>query len=113
MSLTAEFTAEARRAEHGRAVTSTSCARWRDHLALLLERAGRGDEDAFLQFYDLTSGVAYRAMRLRYDDPETAEAATHALYVRAWDLAPRQATSGLSPLAWLLSGPTEPIATAC
>ncbi len=113
MSLTAEFTAEARRPQQGAEATSTSCAGWREHLAHLLDRAGRGDQDAFLAFYDQTSGVAYRAMLQRYDDPQTAEAATHALYVRAWDLAPRQARSGLSPLAWLLSGLTDPIPKAC
>lgn len=113
MSFTAEFANETRWAHRSDADTRAACARWRDHLALLLVRAGRGDEDAFARFYDLTSGVAYRAMCQRYDDRAAAEAATEALYLRAWDLAPRHAGSGLSPLAWLLSGLAGPVATAC
>lgn len=111
MSLTAEFTNE-HRSTSGLRPTGRDCAQWRERLALLLDRAGRGDQAAFAEFYDLTSGVVYGAMRRRYD-AAAAASATHALYLRAWQDAPQQATSGLSPLAWLLAWPAVPMSTAC
>lgn len=116
MSLTAEFLADHPATSPVRP-SGRDCVQWRERLTLLLERAGRGDHASFGEFYDLTSAVAYRAMCERFRDPAAAEAATHSLYLRAWREAPRQASSGLSPLAWLLSGhlvvSAEPIATAC
>ncbi len=116
MSLTAEFMADHPATSPVRPA-SRDCVQWRERLRLLLERSGRGDHAAFLEFYDLTSVVAYRAMLDRYADPAAAEAATHALYLRAWQDASQQTSSGLSPLAWLLagllSGLIDPVATAC
>ncbi len=79
------------------------CSRWRDHLAGLLRRAASGDTDAFMEFYDHTSAVAYRVVLSRLADPVVADAATQALYVHAWDRAETHADSGLSPMTWLLS----------
>lgn len=72
------------------------------HLADLLARAGRGDADAFMRFYDDTSGAAYRLARAVCPDAAAAEELTRSLYVRAWTHAAQHAESGLSPVAWLV-----------
>lgn len=90
------------------------CARWREHLADLLADAAAGDEQAFMRFYDHTSGVAYGVALRRSADPVAAREATRALYLRAWQHVHGYAGSGLSPLAWLLSSELpHPVSTAC
>jgi len=91
-----------------------TCASWRERLGDLLDRAADGNTDAFMQFYDCTSGFAYRVMRSRVASPVVAEKATRALYLDAWDRAATYRTSGLSPLAWLLVGLSPaPVLRAC
>lgn len=91
-----------------------SCAQWREHLADLLADAAAGDEQAFMRFYDHTSGVAYGVALRRSADPVAAREATRALYLQAWQQVHGYAGSGLSPLAWLLSSELpHPVSTAC
>lgn len=116
MSLTAEFIAEKRWVhdrEQQAVAERPACTQWRERLTDLLARAGQGDRSAFMEFYDHTSAVAYRAALTRYADPVAAQAATQALFVRAWERARTHATSGLSPLAWLLTVPATPTLRAC
>jgi RNA polymerase sigma-70 factor (ECF subfamily) len=80
----------------------------RQHLADLLTRAAAGDTAAFMRFYDLTSPTAYRVARALTADAPAAEALVCSLYLRAWTHASEHGSSGLSPLAWLLAGASEP-----
>ena len=84
-------------------------------LADLLAAAAEGDTDAFMRFYDCTSGYAYalEMQRARGRNLRTparrirvlAEEATARRFVEAWRHAADQCTSGRSPLAWLLTLP--------
>ncbi len=79
----------------------------------LLARASLGDVDAFMRFYDATSGYAFalgvaRARVTGRDRATVLEAASDATvrrFTRAWEDAAEHRSSGLSPLAWLLSLP--------
>ena len=72
-------------------------------LRRLLVRAATGDVEAFLDFYDATCAVTWRLELCRQGDPAAAKASTTRRYVGAWVHAARQAGSGLSARAWLLS----------
>ncbi len=74
-------------------------------LRTLLTRAGRGDLEAFMAFYDATCDLVWRLELCRWPTRETAEAASSARFSVAWKRAGQQATSGLSPRAWLLGLP--------
>ena len=78
-------------------------ARIRDELAQLLARAARGDTAAFMTFYDRSSPTAYHLVLALCGDPGRADDHVQRLYALAWARAGEQASSGLSPLAWLLS----------
>lgn len=71
--------------------------------ASLLQRSARGDVDAFMRFYDATCAVTYRWALLIDADRERAGRRTCAIYERAWRSAAQQPSSGLSPLAWLIT----------
>ena len=91
----------------------------------LLARASLGDVDAFMRFYDATSGYAFAldVARARVTGRggatalEAASDATARRFTRAWEDAAEHRSSGLSPLAWLLSlpisaaGPMESVGT--
>jgi hypothetical protein len=90
-------------------------------LGRLLARAARGDTGAFMRFYDATSRCAFglalakaRARGLRGGQAEReAMVESEVCYVRAWARSHEHATSGLSPLAWLLSLPALTDEAAC
>lgn len=72
-----------------------------DRLVALLTRSARGHEDAFAEFYDLTSarvhGVILRVLR----SPEHAAEVTQEVYVEAWRQSARFDVRKGSVLAWL------------
>ena len=72
-------------------------------LARLLALSASGDTDAFMRFYDLTSPVVYRYVRLVSPDRAAVDDLARDIFLRAWATAASQAASGLSPLAWLLA----------
>ncbi|WP_246004959.1 hypothetical protein [Nocardioides marmorisolisilvae] len=80
-------------------------------LADLLTRAAGGDTDAFMRFYDATSGQVFCLALTRARSRGLRGAGVHAAadrdvedaYVHAWARCAEHAGSGLSPLAWLLS----------
>jgi hypothetical protein len=80
----------------------------------LLVSAAAGDVDAFMRFYDATSRWVFalervRAVRCGRDRRQVRAAAVRASgarFVQAWTSAADQESSGLSPLAWLLTLPT-------
>lgn len=80
-----------------------------DHLV----RAAAGDTESFMRFYDATSGYAFdlaltraRTLGLRRAAARAfAEREVEARYTRAWLHCVEQGSSGLSPLAWVLTLP--------
>ncbi|WP_245717321.1 ECF RNA polymerase sigma factor SigK [Nocardia jejuensis] len=71
-------------------------------LAALVSAVGTGDQQAFTDFYRLTShrvfGLAVRMLRNR----STAEEVTQEVYLQAWTLADRYDERMSSPMGWLL-----------
>ncbi|MCX6395481.1 MAG: hypothetical protein NTV23_03250 [Propionibacteriales bacterium] len=82
--------------------------------AELLQRSAAGDVDAFMSFYDQTCAVVFEWALRSQRDRARAEDLTRALYARAWVSASDHASSGISPLAWLISiaPPRNPVAPA-
>ncbi|MEL7159016.1 MAG: ECF RNA polymerase sigma factor SigK [Actinomycetota bacterium] len=66
----------------------------------LLAAVGRGDEDAFGRFYDLTAarlhGIVLKVVR----NPALAEEITQEVYLEIWRLAPRFDPSRGSAIGW-------------
>ena len=75
----------------------------KDELIDLLQQIARGDEQAFRQFYDLTSarlfGVALKLLKRR----DWAEDVTQEVYVRVWYHAREYHNGRGSPMTWLIS----------
>lgn len=68
--------------------------------ASALQRAGRGDEAAFAEFYDAVSTVVYGTVLRVIRNPAMAEEVTQDVFVELWRLAPRYEPSKGSPAAW-------------
>lgn len=83
----------------------TPASPWTDRATLeaLLRDAADGDIAAFLAFYDATSHLVWRLESRRWRSERAAREATSRRFVAAWERAGEQATSGLSPRAWLLA----------
>lgn len=83
-------------------------------LADELARAASGDTEAFMRFYDATSGYVFglalaraSARGLHGDTARiVAEREVESWYVRAWSRSAQHRGSGLSPLAWVLTLPS-------
>lgn len=60
-----------------------------DPLAALMQRAGRGDQDAFAELYDATAGLVHGIVRRVVRDPAQSEEVTQEVFVEIWRLAPR------------------------
>jgi len=73
------------------------------HLAELLKRSSRGDENAFAEWYDATStrafGLAVRVLR----DRAQAEEVTQESYLDCWRQAARFDVARGSAISWLLT----------
>lgn len=70
-------------------------------LAELLERAARGDQDAFARLYDDTVPRVYGLVLRVVRDPALAEDVTRRVFVGAWLQAGHYDASRASVLAWL------------
>lgn len=72
-----------------------------DPLALALVEAGRGDDAAFGEVFDLASplvhGIVLRVVR----DPAMAEEVTQEVFLELWRLAPRYETGRGSAKSWI------------
>ncbi len=66
-----------------------------------LVRAGRGDQAAFADVYDLTSASAYGIVLHIVRDPSIAEEITQEVYVEVWRLAPRFSPDKGTAKAWI------------
>lgn len=65
-----------------------------------LQRAGRGDESAFAEFYDLASGIVHGTVLRVVRDPSIAEEVTQEVFVELWRQAARYDSIKGSPMAW-------------
>jgi RNA polymerase sigma-70 factor (ECF subfamily) len=72
-------------------------------LAELLKRASRGDEGAFAEFYDATSGRAFGLAVRVLRDRAQAEEVTQEAYLDCWRQAARFDAARGSALSWLLT----------
>ena len=70
------------------------------HPETAIERAGRGDQAAFAEFYDEVSGVVYGTTLRVLRNPAIAEEVTQDVFLELWKLAPRYDRSKGSPKAW-------------
>lgn len=70
------------------------------HPEMAIERAGRGDQAAFAEFYDEVSGVVYGTTLRVLRNPAIAEEVTQDVFLELWKLAPRYDRSKGSPKAW-------------
>lgn len=60
-----------------------------DPLAPLMQRAGRGDQDAFAELYDATAGLVHGIVVRVVRDPAQSEEVAQEVFVEIWRLAPR------------------------
>ncbi len=67
----------------------------------LVQRACRGDSDAFGELYEATLNRIYRYIYFRVSDDATAEDLTSKVYLKAWESLPRYKTGNSPFLAWL------------
>lgn len=71
-----------------------------DALGDALYRAGRGDESAFAEFYDLTAALVHGVVLRVIRDPSMAEEVTQEVFVEIWRLAPRFDAARGSAKSW-------------
>ncbi len=70
-------------------------------LAEALQGAGRGDQAAFGELYDATSGLVHGIVLKVVRDPSQAEEITQEVFVEIWRLAPRYEESRGSAKSWI------------
>ncbi len=66
-----------------------------------LQRAGRGDQSAFGELYDATSGLVHGIVLKVVRDPSQAEEITQEVFVEIWRLAPRYEENRGSVKSWI------------
>jgi RNA polymerase sigma-70 factor (ECF subfamily) len=72
-------------------------------LSSLLEAIGRGDREAFAQFYDATSSRVYGAVLRVLRDRGFTEECVQDVYLEVWQKAPSFSRASGSPSAWLIT----------
>lgn len=70
-------------------------------LSEALQRAGRGDQAAFGELYDATSGLVHGIVLKVVRDPSQAEEITQEVFVEIWRLAPRYEPTRGSVKSWI------------
>ncbi len=71
--------------------------------AARIERAQRGDAEAFAELYEQHVGRVYRNVLYRVGDATEAEDLTQQVFVRAWQALGRYRITGTPFVAWLLT----------
>lgn len=66
----------------------------------VLSAAGRGNEAAFSEFYDMTASLIYGVVLKVVRDPSMAEEITQETFVEIWRLAPRYDTTRGTAKSW-------------
>ena len=74
-----------------------------DRLVILIERCAQGDEQAFAQFYEMTTARAFGLALRVLKNPALAEEVTQEAYLEAWRRSGRYDQSRGSVVAWLLT----------
>ncbi|WP_426996383.1 ECF RNA polymerase sigma factor SigK [Pseudarthrobacter sp. N5] len=72
-------------------------------LAGLLDLMAAGDQEAFAQFYQLTSRRVFGMARRVLIDPELSEDTTQEVFIQVWQNAAKFNPEAGSPLAWLMT----------
>lgn len=72
-------------------------------LATLLGRIAQGDQDAFAEFYQLTSRRVFGMARRVLIDPELSEDTTQEVFIQVWQNAAKFNPDAGSPLSWLMT----------
>lgn len=72
-------------------------------LAGLLDLVAAGDQQAFAEFYRLTSRRVFGMARRVLIDPDLSEDATQEVFIQVWQGAAKFDRSAGSPLAWLMT----------
>lgn len=70
---------------------------------VLLRQIGAGSVSAFAAFYDEFAPGVHAVTMTVLTDPEVAERATEAVFLRVWRCAPRFRTDRQTPMVWVLS----------
>ena len=73
----------------------------RDAASAALAAAGRGDQQAFVHFYDATSSMVYGLVLRVLRDPSHAEEVTQEVFVEAWRLAARYDPDRGAASSWI------------
>jgi len=73
-----------------------------DELQALVQRASRGDADAFGKLYDLHLDVVYRYIYYKVADPSEAEDLTAQVFLKAWEAMPRYQWREIPFSHWLM-----------
>jgi RNA polymerase sigma-70 factor (ECF subfamily) len=71
-----------------------------DAAADALERAARGSESAFAEFYDHAAPIVYGTVLRVVRDPSIAEEVTQEVFVELWRQAARFESAKGSPMSW-------------
>ena len=71
-----------------------------DDVGNALRQAGRGEQEAFSRFYDLTAAMVHGVILRVVRDPGMAEEVTQEVFVEIWRLAPRYDPSRGSAKSW-------------
>ena len=72
-------------------------------LTKLLARIAQGDQDAFAEFYQLTSRRVFGMARRVLIDPELSEDTTQEVFIQVWQNAAKFNPDAGSPLSWLMT----------
>jgi RNA polymerase sigma-70 factor (ECF subfamily) len=84
-----------------RAVTPTGETDEASRLTYLMGLAGRGDEQAFGEIYDLLAGLVYGIIRKVVRDPAQSQEVAQEVFLEIWRLAPRHDPSRGSARSWV------------
>lgn len=72
-----------------------------DPIGAALLRAGRGDEAAFAEVYDLSAATVFGVVKRIVRDPAMAEEVAQEVFVEIWRLAPRYDPARGSARSWI------------
>ncbi|NQD87716.1 ECF RNA polymerase sigma factor SigK [Paenarthrobacter sp. CM16] len=72
-------------------------------LAALLELVAAGNQQAFAEFYQLTSRRVFGMAKRVLIDPDLSEDATQEVFIQVWQGAAKFDRSAGTPLAWLMT----------
>jgi RNA polymerase sigma-70 factor (ECF subfamily) len=75
----------------------------RDHIEELIGKVSLGDRSAFAALYDATSGKLFAVCLRVLKNKSEAEDTLQDVYLRIWNKADRYATTGHSPMTWLIT----------